>query len=151
MRRFLVPLVAALALAAPAAAATNLPDVTKINGKVPPGTPTFAFKSEVLSRGRIGHGDETVVIRTTRLAGTRAPIHTHDHGGTTCVLQGQMTLYMQGHEPMTARAGQCYFMPRGHLMTGVNSGKRTAVMLDIFTVPIGAPTWTPREPGFRDQ
>ncbi len=28
-------------------------------------------------------------------------------------------------------------MPREHLMAGVNTGKDTAVMLDIFTVPIG--------------
>ncbi len=126
-----------------------LPDVTTINGVVPPLTTTFAFKSQTVSVGNNGNGYQTKVIRTTRKAGTRSPIHTHDFGGTTCVLKGQMTLYMDGHKPLTKKAGFCYFMPPGHLMSGVNTGKVTAVMLDIFTVPIGDPVWTVRQPGFR--
>jgi len=89
------------------------------------------------------------MIRTTRKVGMRAPIHTHDHGGTTCVLNGQMALYKGGSKPATKKAGSCYFMPPGHLMTGVNIGKGTAVMLDIFTVPIGDDVWTVRQPEFR--
>ncbi len=125
-----------------------LPDVTTINGVVPPLKPTFAFKAQILSVGNNGNGYQTKVIRTTRLAGTRSPIHTHDFGGTTCVLKGQMTLYMDGHKPLTKKAGACYFMPPGHLMSGVNTGKITTVLLDIFTIPIGDPVWTVREPGF---
>ncbi len=126
-----------------------LPDVTTINGVVPPMKTTFAFKSQTVSVGNNRNGTQTIVSRTTRKAGTRAPIHTHNHGGTTCVLKGQMTLYMDGHKPATKKAGSCYFMPPGHLMTGVNTGKGTAVMLDIFTVPIGDAVWTVRQPGFR--
>ncbi len=150
LRLFVLVLVA-LAVAPGVAAAgmgPPLPDVTTINGVVPPMKTTFAFKAQHLSVGNNRNGYQTIVIRTTRKAGTRSPIHTHDFGGTTCVLKGQMTLYMDGHKPNTKKAGSCYFMPPGHLMAGVNTGKVTAVMLDIFTVPIGDPVWTVRQPGF---
>ncbi len=138
-----------LAVSVGVAGAVQLPDVTTINGEVPPLTTTLAFKSQTVSVGDNGNGYETIVIRTTRKAGTRSPIHTHDYGGTTCVLKGQMTLYLDGSKPATKKAGFCYFMPPGHLMSGVNTGKVTAVLLDIFTVPIGDPVWTVRQPGFR--
>ncbi len=121
---------------------------TTINGAAPPGTPTLAFKSTELSLQPSAPGFETAIIETVRKAGTRAPIHTHDFGGTTCVVTGEMTLYLEGAEPARAPAGTCYFMPPGRLMTGVNSGTQTAVMHDIFTVPVGDPTWTVHEAGF---
>ncbi len=141
--------VLAVSVGGSAAGAAELPDVTTINGEVPPLRTTLAFKSQTVSVGDNGNGYETIVIRTTRKAGTRSPIHTHDYGGTTCVLKGQMTLYLDGSKPATKKAGFCYFMPPGHLMSGVNTGKVTAVLLDIFTVPIGDPVWTVRQPGFR--
>ncbi len=147
--RLAVLVLLVLAVTASVAGAAPLPDVTTINGVVPPMTTTFAFKSERLSVGNNGNGMQTIVIRTTRKAGTRAPIHTHDLGGMTCVLKGQMTLYKDGSKPATKKAGSCYFMPPKDLMTGVNTGKGTAVMLDIFTVPIGDDVWTVRQPGFR--
>ena len=36
---------------------------------------------------------EHIVQMSKRLPGSRAPLHTHDHGGVTCVIQGQMTLF----------------------------------------------------------
>ncbi len=151
MRRFrlVVLSLVVLAVSGGVAGAVQLPDVTTINGVVPPMTTTFAFKSERLSVGNNRNGTQTIVIRTTRKAGTRSPIHTHDYGGTTCVLKGQMTLYLDGSKPATKKAGFCYFMPPGRLMTGVNTGNGTALILDIFTVPIGDDVWTVREPGFR--
>ncbi len=121
---------------------------TMINGSVPPNTPTFAFSSLELSRRPSAPGMQTVIEETIRKPGTRAPIHTHDFAGTTCVVSGEMTLYLEGSAPAKAPAGTCYFMPPGHLMTGVNSGATMAVMHDIFTVPTGDDVWTLHEPGF---
>ncbi len=148
LRLFVLVLVA-LAVSVGVAGAGQLPDVTTINGEVPPLRTTLAFKSQTVSVGDNGNGYQTIVIRTTRKAGTRSPIHTHDYGGTTCVLKGQMTLYLDGSKPATKKAGSCYFMPPGPLMAGLNTGKVTAVMIDMFTVPIGDPVWTVRQPGFR--
>lgn len=123
--------------------------VDVVNGAVPPNEATYAEKSEEeIARHATDPGMETVVIRTTRAPGTRAAIHMHEHGGTTCVIEGEMTLYLEGAEPARAPAGTCYFMPPGRVMTGVNTGDGTAVMHDIFTVPTGADTWRPVETGF---
>ncbi len=148
--RLVVFVLVALAVSVGVAGAVQLPDVTTINGEVPPLRTTIAFKSQTVSVGDNGNGYQTIVIRTTRKAGTRSPIHTHDYGGTTCVLKGQMTLYLDGSKPATKKAGSCYFMPPGPLMAGLNTGKVTAVMIDMFTVPIGDPVWTVRQPGFRE-
>ncbi len=148
--RLVVFALVVLAVSVGVAGAVQLPDVTTINGEVPPLRTTLAFKSQTVSVGDNGNGYQTIVIRTTRKAGTRSPIHTHDYGGTTCVLKGQMTLYLDGSKPATKKAGSCYFMPPGPLMAGLNTGKVTAVMLDMFTVPIGDDVWTVRQPGFRE-
>ncbi len=125
--------------------------ITEINGAVPPETATYAARSVVIQESPTQSGEITSISRTTRLPGTRAPIHMHPYGGTTCVLEGEMTLYLEGARPARAPAGSCYFMPPGRAMTGVNTGAGTAVMLDIFTAPPGAPTTEFREPGFIEE
>lgn len=112
-----------------------------------PGKPTRSLESTTILRAPDGKGHETIVNRTIRAPGTRAPIHFHDAGGTTCVLEGEMTLYLEGQAPQRAVAGQCYFMPSGKPMSGVNSGSVNAVLLDIFTVPLGTPVWRVTEDG----
>jgi len=128
--------------------------VTTINGTVPPLIATSAMKSEVASDRLMQTGDgyarRSLVIKTTRAPGTRAPIHEHEFSGTTTVVQGEMTLYMDGHEPMKAVAGESYFMPPGHKMTGVNTGDQVAVMYDSYVLPPYARNWRPLEPGFVD-
>ncbi|MSO87476.1 MAG: cupin domain-containing protein [Acidimicrobiia bacterium] len=121
---------------------------TTINGEALPNQATMAFKSRELSREPSAPGMETVIVETIRKAGTRSPIHTHVFGGATCLVSGEMTLYLEGAEPAMATAGTCYFMPPDRLMSGVNSGTQTAVMHDIFTLPTGDPVWTIDEPGF---
>src|SRR5690606_38274572 len=87
-------------------------------------------------------GRQVIVARTTRAPGTRTPLHLHEFGGTTCVLEGEMTLYLEGSTPQKAVAGQCYYMPAAKAMAGVNTGTTNAVMLDIFKVPEGQPVWS---------
>ena len=115
--------------------------VTELNGEVPPGEPTYAKEQETVLRASDGRGHESVVHRTVRAPGTRAPIHIHGYGGTTCVIEGEMTLLMEGSEPNTVPAGGCYYMPPDVHMSGYNTGDVDAVMLDIFVVPEGEPDW----------
>lgn len=112
-----------------------------------PGKPTRALDSREIFRQPDGEGRETIIYRTVRAPGTRAPIHFHDDGGMTCVIEGEMTLYLEGAAPAKATAGQCYAMPSGKPMSGVNSGSANAVLLDIFTVKAGAPAWRVTEDG----
>ena len=126
--------------------------VTEINGSLPPLVAASAAKTEVVVDRIIQTGDgltrRALVIKSTRAPGTRAPIHEHDYGGTTTVLKGEMTLYMEGHEPMRAVAGQSYFMPAGHVMAAVNAAEQEAVMLDSYVLPPYFRHWRPLEQGF---
>jgi hypothetical protein len=124
-------------------------DVTTINGEVPPGPATRVDESLTLL-DIVDDGIQHLVYKDTRSPGTRSPIHEHPFGGTTCVLSGQMTLYLQGAEPQVADEGECYWMPPGVPMTGVSSGVDYAVMIDTFAVPPGEPVWWVVEPGDED-
>ena len=57
----------------------------------------------LLNRVRDG-GTETSVFLSTRAAGTRTPIHTHDEAGVTCVIEGEMTLFIDHQKPATTKA-----------------------------------------------
>ena len=124
-------------------------DVSTINGKTPPGEAT-RVENSVTALDVVDDGLQHLAYRDTRRPGTRSPIHVHPYGGTTCVLSGQMTLYLQGSEPQVANDGECYWMPPGLPMTGVSSGADDAVMIDNFAVPPGEPVWWIVEPGTED-
>lgn len=87
------------------------------------------------------------VEKTTRLPNTRAVIHTHDYTGVTCLMAGEMTLLLDLVDPITVRAPNCYWMPAYRYMSGMNTGDETALMFDMFILPIddSAVALTPKE------
>ena len=123
--------------------------VVTINGEIPPNKPTALTESTIVV-DVVEDGQRRVVFRDERPAGTRSPIHEHPYGGVTCMVSGEMTLYLEGSEPQTAGPGQCYSMPPGTPMTGVNTGDGVAVLFDIFTVPEGEAVWKVVEEGQQD-
>jgi quercetin dioxygenase-like cupin family protein len=128
--------------------------VTELNGSIPPEQIARSLKEVRLLSSSDGKGNQVIVEQTTRAAKTRTPIHMHDHGGITCVIEGEMTLYMEGVEPKRAQAGECYYMPTGRMMAGVNSGYVQAVMHDTFILPKDAAAWRVVEKGtqsYQDQ
>lgn len=124
----------------------------KINGKPVPMTPSKSmFETRVLEATEGLEGKVIITSRTVRQAGTRSPIHMHPQGGQTCVIAGEMTLYMDGAEPKVAPEGTCYWMPPGRRMSGVNTAEGQAtIMLDTFIVPVDTRVWEVVEPGFED-
>ena len=120
--------------------------VTTVNGSVPPGEPTKVTSSETVL-DITEDGTRHLVFRDVRPVGTRSPIHEHPYGGMTCMVAGEMTLYLEGSEPQTAGPGQCYWMPPGLPMSGVNSGTGDAILYDMFNVPAGQPVWQVVETG----
>lgn len=136
------------------------PDIersNKINGEVPPNTPTKTmFESRLITEDQTDAtgkptGMTLVTSRSVRDRGTRSPIHVHPYGGQTCVVSGEMTLYLDG-EPVNkvAGPGDCYYMPPGRRMTGVNSADTPTIMIDSFVVPKGEQVWIVVEPGMED-
>ena len=125
-----------------------------INDETPPVTASPALKSEILSDLilQIGNGiyRRALVIKTTRMQGTRAYIHDHQYSGTTFVLKGEVTIFMDGSEPKKFLAGEAYFMPSGHSMAAANIGNEEAIMIDSFILPIDGNPWRRLELGFTD-
>jgi quercetin dioxygenase-like cupin family protein len=75
----------------------------------------------------------------------------HPFGGQTCVVSGEMSLYLEGtNEIKVAGPGDCYFMPAGRRMSGVNSADSVTIMIDTFVVPRGEQVWIVVEPGMED-
>jgi quercetin dioxygenase-like cupin family protein len=124
-----------------------MPLVSTLNGKRPPGTPGKVISSTTLVDATNELGMRIYVFRDVRAPGTRSPIHVHPYGGWTCMAAGQMTLFMDGSKPQTAKNGHCYYMPPNMAMSGVNTGTTTAVLLDNFEVPKGQPYWRVVEKG----
>ena len=113
----------------------------QLNGSTLPGTLARSINQKRLFDKSDENGNQFIIARTTRAAQTRTPIHLHEYGGVTCVIEGEMTLYLEKAEPKRAVAGECYDMPAGLMMAGFNSGSTAAVMHDIFTVPRGSDVW----------
>ena len=86
-----------------------------------------AVINNVSQNGRI-----TLVFVSEREPFTRSSIHTHEDSGVTCVIEGEMTLYTEGKDPVRKTSGECYYMPSGVRMTGVNTGKTKARIIDFF-------------------
>lgn len=129
----------------------------RINGKELPNKPSKTmFEVRLLTVDQTdARGTPTGMVLVTsksiRERGTRSPIHVHPFGGQTCVVSGEMSLYLEGTEEVKrAGPGECYWMPPGRRMSGVNSADSHTVMIDSFTVPRGEQVWIVVEPGMED-
>ena len=123
---------------------------TTVNGEVPLGTPRVLLTSTRLIDETTA-GIRHLVYRDVRAVGTRAAIHMHPYGGSTCVLTGEVTIYIEGKEPLTAGPGDCYWMPIDTPMYAYNSGTVDAVFFDTFNIPPGTEPWVVIEPGMEDE
>lgn len=124
--------------------------VTTINGSVPPGIVLPLENRSTMLDTIQEDGNRVLVIQGIRKAGTRGPIHVHDSGGITCVLKGTATDFVEGHPPMPAPAGTCYYMPPNTPMSVANLGTEDVHLLDTFTLARGEPTIRILEPGWED-
>lgn len=163
MKKFIVAMM--LTLAAPALAADpakklpnpNIERSDQINGKTLPMKPSKSmFETRLLTVPQLdAKGKPTGMVmvssRTVREKGTRSPIHVHPYGGQTCVISGEMSLYLEGtNEVKVAGPGECYWMPAGRRMSGVNTADSATFMIDTFVVPAGEQVWIVVEPGMED-
>ena len=75
-----------------------------INGKVPPGVPANpSFVKQVLS---VTQNNLTLTTKRSVLNfNIRTGVRIYQYSGQTCVLDGEMTLYADGAEPVVASAG----------------------------------------------
>lgn len=144
----LLPAVVIIGVASPAHA--DLTSITTINGSTPPGVMTRLADLKTMLDTTQADGRRLLIIQGVRKPGTRAPIHVHDFGGSTCVLSGTITDFVEGKEPMTYPAGTCYYMAPGTPMTAANLGTVDVHLIDTFVQPPEASAITVLEPNWPD-
>ena len=105
-----------------------------VNGEIPPEKVGGSFKT-LLSQTIVGVTHFAGEV--TRKPGERSMVHYMTYTVTSCVQKGQATLVMDGSDPVTYKAGQCYTMPAGIKGYVANRGKTTLKLLDVNTMPAG--------------
>ncbi len=98
-----------------------------------PARPDMVLREAVSGMPR-GERQEVQVLTATIPPGQATVFHTHRFPVTVYMLEGAFTLEMEGHAPVTIRAGQSMVEPPGVRMTGYNRGETEVVRLVIFYV-----------------
>jgi len=89
---------------------------------------------EVLQGMPTGEKQEVRVLTASFKPRDKTMFHTHRFPVTVYVLEGAFTLEMEGHEPVTVKAGQAIVMPSQVKMTGYNRSSTDPLRLVIFNV-----------------
>jgi quercetin dioxygenase-like cupin family protein len=105
------------------------------------------FKRVELERhdiGTAGHeAREAVLARGEFNPGAAAPKHTHPGEEVAYVLEGQVTLEIEGKPPATLQTGDVFFIPAGTVHSAKNAGTTPAKILSTYIVEKGKPLATP--------
>ena len=81
-----------------------------------------------------GERQEVRVLTASFQRGDKTMFHTHRFPVTVYVLEGTFTLEMEGHKPVTVKAGQAMVMPPNVKMTGYNRSSAESLRMVIFSV-----------------
>ena len=81
-----------------------------------------------------GERQEVQVLTATLKPGDKTPFHTHRFPVTVYILEGVFTLEMEGHAPITVKAGQAMVEPPQVKMTGYNRSSTEPLRVMIFYV-----------------
>ena len=90
--------------------------------------------SEVIQGMPTGEKQEVRILTASFKPRDKTMFHTHRFPVTVYVLEGAFTLEMEGHEPVTVKAGQAIVMPSQVKMTGYNRSSTDPLRLVIFNV-----------------
>ena len=90
--------------------------------------------SEIVAGMPKGEKQEVRVLTVSFRRGERTLFHTHRFPVTVYILEGAFRLELEGHEPITVRAGQAKMMPSNVKMTGYNNSSTDPLRLIVFYV-----------------
>lgn len=103
-----------------------------------------AFKRTELARHELAVKDrEVVVARGDFPPGVGVPKHTHPGDEVAYVLEGALTIELDGKPAVTIKAGETFFVPAGTVHQGKNAGKTPTVVLSTYFLEKGKPIATP--------
>ena len=81
-----------------------------------------------------GEAQEVSVLTASFKPGDKTVFHTHRFPVTVYILEGAFTLELEGHEPITVKAGQAMVEPPNVRMTGYNRSGTEPLRVVIFYV-----------------
>ena len=90
--------------------------------------------SEIVAGMPKGEKQEVRVLTVNFRPGERTLFHTHRFPVTVYILEGAFRLELEGHEPITVRAGEAKMMPPNAKMTGYNNSSTDPLRLVVFYV-----------------
>ena len=103
-----------------------------------------AAKFKELQRREIpGTGLEGVTTVAEIPPGATSARHSHPGEDFGYVIEGTIILYVDGHPPLTLKAGDVFFTERGHIHNARNIGTTTARAVDTYVIDKGKPGITP--------
>ncbi len=88
-------------------------------------------------------GHETIQARVDFAPGAVAARHSHPGEEIIYVLKGALEYRIDGHAPVTVKAGQVFFVPAGAIHGARNVGAGVASELATYVVEKGKPLITP--------
>jgi quercetin dioxygenase-like cupin family protein len=88
-------------------------------------------------------GFEGVMARVEIPVGGREGRHTHPAEAFVYVLEGTLTLNVEGHDPAILKAGDSFFIEPGKVHEGINTGATAVRVVAVFTTEKGKPLTTP--------
>jgi quercetin dioxygenase-like cupin family protein len=102
------------------------------------------FRRIELERQDIGNpGHEAVLARAEIDPGASAPRHTHPGEEVAYVLEGPITLEVEGKPPAVLQSGDVFFIPAGTVHGAKNAGPNKAKILSTYILEKGKPLATP--------
>jgi len=84
-------------------------------------------------------GREVVQVRVEIDPGVTTPRHSHPGEEIIYVLEGSFEYQIDGHAPVTVKAGDVYFIPAGAIHTAKNVGAGNGAELSTYVVEKGKP------------
>ena len=113
--------------------------IRSLNAQQPSG-----FKRVELQRHDLAiSGREVVMARGEFNPGAAVPRHTHPGEEVAFVLEGEITVEVEGKPPATVKAGETFFVPAGTVHLARNGGKLPARVISTYVVEKGKPLATP--------
>jgi quercetin dioxygenase-like cupin family protein len=101
------------------------------------------FKRVELQRQDIDQGREAVLARAEFQPAGAVPKHTHPGPEVGYLLEGEVTLEVEGKPPMVLKPGDSFFIAGNTVHQAKNTGKGGAKILSTYVVEKGKPLASP--------
>ena len=102
------------------------------------------FKRVELQRHDLVTPDhEAVLARGEFAPGAAVPRHSHPGDEVAYILEGEITLEIDGKPPLKLKGGDSFFVPAGQVHQAKNTGTVAAAILSTYVIEKGKPLATP--------